>query len=256
MGPSALRIAGIDEKIAGLGFRVTDKGDIEAPDPGDAAAGRSLEEVHPRDRGRLPGALRVGAREPGGGRPSPSCSGATTASRPAASPRRPACARRLGVPLGLIWVDAHGDMNTPAQLDERQRPRHAALGHSRPRAGGTRTALRRLADGSAGAHRPHRHPQPGRAGEGDREGVRRPRLHDEGHRPAGDRGRRRQRAEHRRHRAGAACTSRSTSTSCDPLDRARRRDARQGRPRLPRGAHADGDSSPRAASSRRSTWSR
>ena len=40
MGPSALRIAGIDEKIAALGFRVTDKGDIEAPIQETTAAGR------------------------------------------------------------------------------------------------------------------------------------------------------------------------------------------------------------------------
>ena len=39
--------------------------------------------------------------------------------------------RRLGrrdssKPIGLIWVDAHGDMNTPDTHHERQRARHAA----------------------------------------------------------------------------------------------------------------------------------
>jgi arginase len=131
MGPSALRIAGIDEKIARLGFRVTDKGDIEAPiqetrEPGDlskkyvreiaavchelcTAALASLEE------GAIPivlgGDHSIGA-------------GSVAASA--------AYARRLGVPLGLIWVDAHGDMNTPASSTSGNvhgMPLSAILGH-------------------------------------------------------------------------------------------------------------------------------
>src|SRR3979490_1737708 len=33
MGPSAFRISGLGERIAGLGFTVTDKGDLPAPIP-------------------------------------------------------------------------------------------------------------------------------------------------------------------------------------------------------------------------------
>jgi arginase len=131
MGPSALRIAGIDERIARLGFRVTDKGDIEAPiqetrEPGDlskkyireiaavchelcAAALASLED------GAIPVVLggdhSIGA-------------GSVAASA--------AYARRLGVPLGLVWVDAHGDMNTPASSTSGNvhgMPLSAILGH-------------------------------------------------------------------------------------------------------------------------------
>jgi arginase len=41
-------------------------------------------------------------------------------------------ARQLGVPLGLIWVDAHGDMNTPASSTSGNvhgMPLSAILGH-------------------------------------------------------------------------------------------------------------------------------
>ena len=53
MGPSALRIAGIDQRIAALGHAVIDKGDLPVPIPETREPGRPDEEVHPRDRPRL-----------------------------------------------------------------------------------------------------------------------------------------------------------------------------------------------------------
>ena len=46
------------------------------------------------------------------------------------------------LPIGLLWVDAHGDMNTPATSPSRQRARHAARGAAR-------SASRRSLRGSA-----------------------------------------------------------------------------------------------------------
>ncbi|OFW47893.1 MAG: arginase [Acidobacteria bacterium RIFCSPLOWO2_12_FULL_67_14b] len=113
MGPSAFRIAGIGEQLASLGLAVTDKGDIPSPIPEARGAGdprkryvREIAKVCQRlfqatlasfDEGALPIAL--------GGDHS-----LATGSVAAAA----ADARKRGKPLGLIWVDAHGDMNGPA----------------------------------------------------------------------------------------------------------------------------------------------
>jgi arginase len=113
MGPSAFRIAGLGEQIAALGRQVLDTGDLASPIPETAAppdprkryaqeiagvcqqvyaaVGRSLHE------GALPVVL-------GGDHSLAAGSVAASADWTRAS---------AGMPIGLIWVDAHGDMNTP-----------------------------------------------------------------------------------------------------------------------------------------------
>jgi arginase len=112
MGPSAIRIAGLGERIAALGRRVVDTGNLDAPmqetnTPGDPSkkyireiAGvcqalyeRSLEVLR---AGGLPVVL-------GGDHSLGAGSVAATA----------AFARDQKKPIGLLWIDAHGDMNTP-----------------------------------------------------------------------------------------------------------------------------------------------
>jgi arginase len=116
MGPSALRIAGLDERIAGLGYRVIDQGDIQTPipetrDPGDthkkyireiAAVCQSLYDCSCRAfaEGGLPLVL--------GGDHSLAAGSVGAAA---------AHARKAGKPLGLLWIDAHGDMNTPGSSE-------------------------------------------------------------------------------------------------------------------------------------------
>ena len=113
MGPSAFRIAGISDRIATLGYRVVDDGNVPAPipetqEPADerkkyigeiATVCRRLYDVSLKalDAGALPVVL--------GGDHS-LAAGSVAAS--AAWVRRTSSR-----PLGLIWVDAHGDMNTP-----------------------------------------------------------------------------------------------------------------------------------------------
>jgi arginase len=113
MGPSAFRIAGLGERLAGLGIPVVDAGDLVAPIPETKNEGdpskkyiRDIARVCERlyktslavfDKGGLPLVL-------GGDHSLAAGSVAATAD----------FVRRDGNALGLIWVDAHGDMNTPA----------------------------------------------------------------------------------------------------------------------------------------------
>jgi arginase len=112
MGPSAFRIAGLGERLTALGVPVVDAGDLVAPIPEIKSVGdprkkyiREIARVCERlyktslaalEKGALPLVL-------GGDHSLASGSVAATAE----------FLRRDEKPLGLIWVDAHGDMNTP-----------------------------------------------------------------------------------------------------------------------------------------------
>lgn len=113
MGPSAFRIAGLAERLLSLGLTVVDDGDLVAPIPeikevGDPAKkyigeiAQVCEALYRRSRSVLEaGGLPVVL---GGDHSLAAGSVAATAD----------VARRNGGRLGLIWVDAHGDMNSPA----------------------------------------------------------------------------------------------------------------------------------------------
>ena len=172
MGPSAFRIAGIGERLAALGLTVVDKGDILTPIPEIEGPGdphkRYVKEIArvcqklyqtalaSLDEGALPIVL--------GGDHSLGAGSVAAAA---------AHAQRKGKPLGLIWVDAHGDMNSPATSESGNvhgMPLAALLG-GEPRGAG---ALRwRGPGGAAGAHRAGRHPQSrrGREAAGRASGV-------------------------------------------------------------------------------------
>jgi arginase len=114
MGPSAFRIAGIGERIGSLGYAVTDKGDLPAPIP----ETQELRDEHKKyirdiakvcqkvyqtslaslDEDAMPVVLG-GDHSLGAGSVAASAEWAR---------------RTRSLPLGLIWIDAHGDMNTPA----------------------------------------------------------------------------------------------------------------------------------------------
>jgi len=113
MGPSAFRIAGLSERLTSLGIHVVDGGDLVAPIPETKALGdpskkyiREIARVCERlykaslavlEKGGIPLVL-------GGDHSLAAGSVAATAD----------FVRREEKPLGLIWVDAHGDMNTPS----------------------------------------------------------------------------------------------------------------------------------------------
>ena len=114
MGPSALRIAGIGEQIAALGCSVLDKGNLPVPI-------RETLEPHHADRRYIDeiarvcsalydtalATLRDGAVPVVLGGDHSVAAGSVSATA--------AFAREAHhLPVGLIWVDAHADMNTPS----------------------------------------------------------------------------------------------------------------------------------------------
>ena len=114
MGPSAFRIAGLSERLTGIGWTVTDKGDLPAPIP----ETQELRDEHKKyvreiakvcqklyqttlmslEEGAMPLVL--------GGDHSLAAGSVAAAAEWARKGRQ--------LPIGLLWVDAHGDMNTPA----------------------------------------------------------------------------------------------------------------------------------------------
>jgi arginase len=117
MGPSAFRIAGIGDQIAALGRTVIDKGNLPTPIPETQRPAdkkkkyiRDIAKVCQKlydlalkslDEGALPLVL-------GGDHSLAAGSVAASADWLRGTSSRP---------LGLIWVDAHGDMNTPGTTE-------------------------------------------------------------------------------------------------------------------------------------------
>src|SRR5678816_1636238 len=117
MGPSAFRIAGIRDQIANLGWPTIDKGNLATPIPEtQLPADTSKKYVHDiakvcqelydcalksLEEGALPLVL-------GGDHSLAAGSVAASADW---------VRRTSSKPLGLIWVDAHGDMNTPSTTE-------------------------------------------------------------------------------------------------------------------------------------------
>ena len=112
MGPSAVRISGLGTRLADLGHRVIDRGDIPTPgpetrDPGSARKRyvNDIAEVCSRLHSTVIDSLEQDALPLilGGDHSLSAGSVAAAADH----------ARRRGRPLGVLWLDAHGDMNTP-----------------------------------------------------------------------------------------------------------------------------------------------
>jgi arginase len=113
MGPSALRIAGLDRLIADLGYPVVDKGDLAAPiqetiGPGDPRKkyAHEIARICTELFGISLASLNAGGMPLVLGGDHSIGAGSVAASA--------AHARQKGQAVGLLWVDAHGDMNTPS----------------------------------------------------------------------------------------------------------------------------------------------
>jgi arginase len=114
MGPSAFRIAGLGERIAALGFAITDKGDLPAPIP-ETQEQRDERKKYIRDIAKVChklyqtalASLEEGAMPLVLGGDHSLGAGSVAATAEWAT-------KTKGLPIGLLWVDAHGDMNTPA----------------------------------------------------------------------------------------------------------------------------------------------
>jgi arginase len=114
MGPSALRIAGLGERIALLGYTVVDRGDLPTPIP-ETREQRDERKKYIREIAKVCQRvyqLALASFDDGampiviGGDHSIAAGSVAAAAEWARKTK--------GLPIGLLWVDAHGDMNTPA----------------------------------------------------------------------------------------------------------------------------------------------
>ncbi len=113
MGPSAFRIAGLAERLTTLGVTVVDEGDVVAPIPEVKSVG-DPKKKYIREIARVCERLyktSLGVLERNG---FPLVLGGDHSLAAGSVAATAEIARRESKPLGLIWVDAHGDMNTPA----------------------------------------------------------------------------------------------------------------------------------------------
>jgi len=113
MGPSAFRIAGLGDQIAALGRTVADQGDLATPIP---------ETRHPVDESKkyikeIAQICRelygVALRSHEAGAVPLVLGGDHSLAAGSVAASADFVRRTSSRPLGLIWVDAHGDMNTP-----------------------------------------------------------------------------------------------------------------------------------------------
>ena len=114
MGPSALRIAGLAERIAQLGYTVVDRGDLPSPIP-ETREWRDERQKYIHDIAKVCQRLYETASECLDKGAMPLVLGgdhSLGAGSVAAAAQWARNARNL--PIGLLWIDAHGDMNTPA----------------------------------------------------------------------------------------------------------------------------------------------
>jgi arginase len=113
MGPSAFRIAGLGDRLSELGYVISDRGDLSSPIPETAEAvdptKKYINEIARVCRELYNVALRsheAGALPLVLGGDHSLAAGSVAASADYVR-------SVTSYPLGLIWVDAHGDMNTP-----------------------------------------------------------------------------------------------------------------------------------------------
>ncbi len=112
MGPSAIRIAGLHQRLTALGHRVVDEGDLVI---------RNIEEMrigHPRARylaeiTQVSRALAARVERVLGRGHFPLVLGGDHSIAIGTISGVAAHARRRGKSVGVLWVDAHSDINTP-----------------------------------------------------------------------------------------------------------------------------------------------
>jgi arginase len=114
MGPSALRIAGLADRITQLGYTVVDRGDLPSPIP-ETREWRDERQKYVHDIAKVCQQVYDTARRSLDEGAIPLVLGgdhSLGAGSVAAAAHWARSARKL--PIGLLWIDAHGDMNTPA----------------------------------------------------------------------------------------------------------------------------------------------
>ena len=114
MGPSAFRIAGLGERIASLGRTVLDKGDLPAP-IAETQEARDERKKYILEISRVCERAYQSSLESLVGGAIPIVLGGDHSLGAGSVAAAAEWARRTSqLPIGLLWIDAHGDMNTPA----------------------------------------------------------------------------------------------------------------------------------------------
>src|SRR2546423_2005329 len=114
MGPSAFRIAGLGERLASLGYTVADKGDLPAPIP-ETQELRDERKKYIRDIAKVCQKVYQTSLASLGEGAMPIVLGGDHSLGAGSVAAAADWARKTReLPIGLLWVDAHGDMNTPA----------------------------------------------------------------------------------------------------------------------------------------------
>lgn len=117
MGPSAVRIAGLGEQLAALGRTVVDKGNLLAPIP-ETKRPADQRKKYIRDIARICTKLyELSLKSLDAGALPLVLGGDHSLAAGSVAASASWLHRTESKPLGLIWVDAHGDMNTPATTD-------------------------------------------------------------------------------------------------------------------------------------------
>jgi arginase len=116
MGPSAFRIAGIAEQIARLGITVGDKGDVQTPIPEEKGFGDARKK-YVKDIQRVCQKLYQTCLASFGDGAMPIVLGGDHSLGAGSVAAAATHVKKSGKPLGLIWIDAHADMNNPASSE-------------------------------------------------------------------------------------------------------------------------------------------
>jgi arginase len=113
MGPSALRIAGLGERLSAVGCAVVDKGNLDAP-IAETRAERDPQKKYVREIAKVCQKLYQQVYQSLEDRATPIVLGGDHSLAAGSVGATADFIAAGGGELGLLWVDAHGDMNTPA----------------------------------------------------------------------------------------------------------------------------------------------
>ncbi|MFB3778657.1 MAG: arginase [Bryobacteraceae bacterium] len=112
MGPSAVRVAGLGARLAALGYDVEDLGNVPVPQPESLPAGPGNARYLPQIAGACRRLAAMVERTAGRGRV-PLVVGGDHSVAVGSVSGMSRFLRKRKQSLGLIWIDAHADMNTP-----------------------------------------------------------------------------------------------------------------------------------------------
>src|SRR5262245_3786999 len=114
MGPSAFRIAGLGDRVAALGYTIVDKGDVAAPIPETQKARDERKKYIKNTAGACQKLYQTALAQLDEEAMPIVLDGDHSLAAASVAAAAVWSRKARDLPMGLLWVDAHGDMNTPA----------------------------------------------------------------------------------------------------------------------------------------------